>query len=96
MGVRAEAEMVPARGGDGQMGEQGMECGWVEVRMDGGEEEGGVLAEMVREALVVDGGLKKRLRIGKGGKWGWRLVVDVCGFISSLVVAFFQTMICGL
>lgn len=63
--------------GGGNVGEDS----WVEVAIEQREDEAEAvfLAEMLREGLLADGGLKGRLAIGR--RWHWRLFVDVGFFL---------------
>lgn len=91
VGIGAEVEQTAVvlggsarRAGEGRRKEEEEEKegqegddGWVEVGIEQREDEaeGVFLAEILREALLADGNLRRRLVISR--KWHWRLFVDV-------------------
>lgn len=79
--VQGQGEGQEWRDNVGKEEEEGKgDDGWVEVGIEQqqqreDEAEGVFLAEMLREGLLADGNLVKRLVIGR--RWHWRLFVDV-------------------
>lgn len=93
VGVRAEVERdfgVGDGAGDKRGGEDRGE--WVEVGIQMGGEESGALEDVLREGLLADGRLVRRLRVGKG--WHWRVFVDV-GYFFFFLSLFLYVLVLG-